>query len=93
MAARNARNRKKPEKYILTMSGKKYTVALTDISMAQMLVKLIPNGAHMRADRVGMIMAQLSMKAAIKKWGLEAEYAITKEMKQLHWHDSYKLKH
>ncbi len=47
------------------------------MSMAQMLVKLMPNGAHRRADVVGMIMAQLSMKAAIKKWGLEAEYAIT----------------
>jgi hypothetical protein len=40
-----------------------------------------------------MIMARLSMKAAIKKWSLEAEYAITKEMKQLHWRDSYKPKH
>jgi hypothetical protein len=40
-----------------------------------------------------MILAQLSMKAAIKKWGQEAEYAITQEMKQLHWHDSYKPKH
>jgi hypothetical protein len=33
------------------------------------------------------------MKAAIKKWGQEAEYAITKEMKQLHWRNSYKPKH
>ncbi len=40
-----------------------------------------------------MIMAQLSMKASIKKWGVEAEYAITKEMKQLHWRDSYKPTH
>jgi hypothetical protein len=40
-----------------------------------------------------MIMAQLSMKAAIKKWGQEDEYAITQEMKQLHWHDSYMPKH
>ena len=38
-------------------------------------------------------MAQLSMKAVIKKWGQEAEYAITKEMKQLHWRESYKPKH
>ncbi len=66
------------------MSGNKYAVALTQIaallkgskhtmSMAQMLVKLMPNGAHRRAVVVGMIIAQLSMKAAIKKWGLEAE--------------------
>jgi hypothetical protein len=104
MAAHNARNRKQHEKYIPSMSGNKYAVALTQIAallkgskhamlMAQMLVKPRPNGAHRRADVVGMIIAQLSMKTAIKKWGLEAEYAITKEMKQLHWCDSYKPKH
>jgi hypothetical protein len=63
------------------------------MSMAQMSVKLISKGAHRKADVVGMIMAQLSMKAAIKKWGQEAEYAIRKEMKQFHWRDSYKPKH
>jgi hypothetical protein len=61
--------------------------------MAQMSVKLMLPGVHRKADTVGMIMAQLSMKASIKKWGAEAEYAITKEMKQLHWRDSYKPKH
>ena len=52
--------------------------------MAQMSVKLMLPGVHRKADTVGMIMAQLSMKASIKKWGAEAEYTITKEMKQLH---------
>ncbi len=61
--------------------------------MAQMSVKLMLPGVHRKADTVGMIMAQLSMKASMKKWGVEAEYAITKEMKQLHWRDSYKPKH
>jgi len=86
------------------MKGNKYAVALTQIaaslkgskhamSMAQMLVKLMPKGEQRKADTVSMIMAQLSMKAAIKKWGQEAEYAITKEMKKLHWRDSYKPKH
>ncbi len=104
VAARNARSRKQPEQYIPGMSGNKYAVALTQIAaslkgskyamfMAQMPVKLMPNGAHGRADVVGMIMVQLSMKASIKKWGLKAEYAITREMKQLHWCDSYKPKH
>ncbi len=71
------------------MSGNKYAVALTQIvaslrgsknalSMAQMSVKLMSPGVHRKADTVGMIMAQLSMKASIKKWGAEAEYAITK---------------
>jgi hypothetical protein len=61
--------------------------------MAQMSVKLMSPGVHRKADTVGMIMAQLSMKASIKKWGAEAEYVINKEMKQLHWQDSYKPTH
>jgi len=61
--------------------------------MAQMSVKLMSKGAHRKAAVVGMIMAQLSIKAAIKKLGQEAEYTITKEMKQLHWCNSYKPKH
>ena len=56
-------------------------------------MSIMSKGEHMKADTVGMIMAQLSMKAAIKKWGQEAEYVITKEMKQLHGCDSYKPKH
>jgi hypothetical protein len=77
MAACNARKRKQPEKYIPRMSGNKYAVALTqiaaslkgskhDMQTAQISVKLMPKGVHRRADVVGMIMAHLSMKAAIK---------------------------
>ncbi len=65
------------------MKGNKYAVALTQIvaslrgsknalSMTQMSVKLMLPGVHMKADTVGMIMAQLSMKVSIKKWGAEA---------------------
>ncbi len=104
MAARNTRARKPPEKYVPTMKGNKYAVAMTQIVallkdskhamiMAQMSVKLMSPGAHRQADVVRMIMAQLSMKAAIKKWGDEAKFAISKEMKQLHWRNSYKPKH
>jgi hypothetical protein len=50
-------------------------------------------GVHRWAEIVGMIMAQLSMKTAIKKWGDEAKFSISKEMKQLHWHNSYKPRH
>jgi hypothetical protein len=80
MAARNAKVRKPPEKLVLSMKGNKYAVAMTQIgaslekskhamAMAQMSVKLMSTGEHRRADLVGMVMAQLSMKAAIKKWG------------------------
>ncbi len=84
MLAQNARNRKQIEKYYPSMKGNKYTVALTQIaaslkgskhimSMAQMSVKLTSKGAHRKADTVGMIMAQLSIKAVTNKWGQEAE--------------------
>ena len=59
------------------------------MALAQMSVKWMSPGAHRKVDIVGMIMAQLSMKAAIKKWGERARFAILKEMKQLHWRDSY----
>jgi hypothetical protein len=47
-------------------------------------------GLHRCADIVGMVMAQVSMKAALKKWGKAAEQAITIKMKQLHWCNLYK---
>ena len=96
--------RKPPEKYVPTLKGNKYAVALTQIikslkkskhgvAMAQMSVKLMSKGEHRKADIVGKVMAQLSMKAAIKKWGEKAQFAISKEMKQLHWRNSYVPKH
>ena len=50
-------------------------------------------GTHQRADVVGMVMAQVSLKAALKKWGREAEESVGKEMKQLHWQNSFKPMH
>jgi hypothetical protein len=104
MAAHYARVRKPPEKYVPSMKGNKYAVAMTQIaaslkdskhaiSMAQMSVKLVSPGVHRQANFVGMIMAQLSMKAAIKKWGDQAKFAISKEMKQLYWRNFYKPRH
>jgi hypothetical protein len=80
MAARYARVRKEPKKYVPSMKGNKYAVVLTQIkmsmygsedalSMAQRSVKLMSKNLHRCADSAGMIMAQLSMKAGIKKWG------------------------
>jgi hypothetical protein len=103
MVARNVRLTKKPKKYIPSMKGNKFAVVLTQIvaslkeskdamCMAQMSVKLMSNGVHQHADVVGMVMAQLSLKAAIKKWGDKAKYAVTTEMKQLNWRNSYKPK-
>ena len=65
------------------MQGNKYQAALaqittslgsseTSMAFAQMSVKLMNQGTHQRSDVVGMVVAQVSLKAAIKKWGKEA---------------------
>jgi hypothetical protein len=63
------------------------------LCMVQRSVKLMGKSLHRCADIVGMVMAQVSMKAALKKWGEAAEQAITIEMKQLHWHNLYRPMH
>jgi hypothetical protein len=99
MAAQNSCAKKAPEKYVSSMKGKKYAITLTQITsslqgsedplcMVQRLVKLMGKGLHRCTDIVGMVMAQVSMKAALKKWNKATEQAITIEMKQLHWHNS-----
>ncbi len=104
MAAQNSCARKAPEKYVPSMKGNKYAIALTQITsslqgsedglcMVQRLVKLMGKGLHRCTGIVGMVMAQVSMKAALKKWGKAAEQVITIEMKQLHWHNLYKPMH
>ncbi len=86
------------------MKGNKYSIALIQIilllqgnkdtlCMAQKLVKLMGKGLHRCTDIVGMVMAQVSMKAALKKWGKAAEQAITIKMKQLHRRNLYKPMH
>jgi hypothetical protein len=98
MAAQNSQVRKAPEKYAPSMKGNKYAIVLTQITlllqgskvalcMVQRSVKLMGKGLHSCADIVGMVMAQVSMKAALKKWGKAAKQAITIKMKQLHWHN------
>jgi hypothetical protein len=104
MAAHNTRNRKQPEKYVPSMQGNKYQVALAQITtslgssetlmaFAMMYIKLMNKGTCQCADVVGMVMAQVLLKAALKKWGREAEESFRKEMKQLHWQISFKPMH
>ncbi len=73
VAERNNRLRNQPEKYVSSMKGNKYAVALTQIvaslkksknamSMAQMSVKLMNKGVHQNAYVVDMVMTQLSLR-------------------------------
>jgi hypothetical protein len=104
MAAQNTRNRKQPEKYVPSMQGNKYQAALaqittslgsskTSMAFAMMSIKLMNKVTHQRADVVGMVMAQVLLKAVLKKWGREADESVGKEMKQLHWKNSFKPMH
>jgi hypothetical protein len=104
MAAQNSRARKAPEKYVPSMKGNKYAITLTQIilllqgskdalCMAQRSVKLMGKGLHRCANIVGMVMAQVSMKAALKKWGKATEQVKPIKMKQLHWCNTYKPMH
>ena len=67
------------------MQGKKYSFA-----QAHLL-----DGDPVKCDPsvVAMIMMQLSLKSAMKEWGDEALFAAKKEMKQLHWRNSFKPIH
>ncbi len=78
MAVHNNRNRKQPEKYIPSMQGNKYQVTLaqittslgsskTSMAFAMMSIELMNKGTHQHADVVGMVMAQVSLKVALKK--------------------------
>jgi hypothetical protein len=55
------------------------------MALAKMPIKLMSKVIHQRADIVGMVIAQVSLKAALKKWGKEAEESVGKDMKQLNW--------
>jgi hypothetical protein len=83
MVACNACNRKQPQKYVPSMQGNKYQVVLAQITislgtsdgptaLAKMSVKLMNKGTHQCAGIVGMVMAQVLLKAALKKWGKKA---------------------
>ncbi len=77
MAACNTCNRKQPQKYVPSMQGNKYQVALAQITtslgtsdasmaLAKMSVKLMSKGIHQCADIIGMVMAQVSLKSHLR---------------------------
>jgi hypothetical protein len=44
-------------------------------------------------DVMAHIMTQLSLKSGLKQWGDKAYATVTSEMKQLHFHNTFKPKH
>jgi len=82
-------------KYQVVLAQINTSLGTSDASMAlaKMSIKLMSKGIHQRADIVRMVMAQVLLKAALKKWGKEAEESVGKEMKQLHGQNSFKPMH
>ena len=63
------------------MQGTKYQYAAT---------QLAANEQEIDPRMVGIIMTQLTLKAAIKMWSNDAKIAAESEMKQLHWRNSFR---
>jgi len=95
---RSTRVRTKPSAYNPSMTGTKYSYAVTQLESKGVL---FPD-AHMFVqedfyqadpDVVAYVMTQLSLKAGLKAWGDKAHAAAESEMKQLHFRNTFKPMH
>jgi Reverse transcriptase (RNA-dependent DNA polymerase) len=78
---RSTRTQNQPTAYAPSFEGKSYSA-----------VTLVHPDAHMNPDYTLVahhIMTQLSMKAGMKRWKNKAEGAVTKELQQLHFRDTF----
>ena len=71
------------------MTGQKYSFATTQLG------KSFLNDGTYQCDPVVAFafMQQMSLKAALKQWGSDAEIAGIKESNQLHWRNTFVPKH
>ena len=101
---RPVRERKAPSNYNPSFKGSKYGYAMTQIlemdgntveeSVAFMQAELSEAGEHHRPDVIGIIMAQLSLKAAEREFGvIRTDKACRAEVKQLHMRNTFVPKH
>ena len=83
LVRRSTRTRKPPTNYQPSFEGKSYGTSA---------VQLTHPDSHANPQYVLVehyIMTQLSMKAGIKRWKTNAEGAVTKELQQLHFRDTF----
>jgi hypothetical protein len=100
---RETRERKPPNPFIPSWTGKKYGYAMAQIvqmdgsveeSISFMQRELCEAGEHHRPEVIGMIMVQLSMKAAEKEFGVErTKKACRIEVEQIHMRNIFVPKH
>jgi hypothetical protein len=87
-----------PKLYELTMTGLKYSYAVTQLETHGVLhpdshMFIQEDFYQSDPDVMAHIMTQLSLKSGLKQWGDKAYAAVTSEMKQLHFHNTFKPKH
>ena len=89
---RSNRNRNKPERLIPTIGGKTYhSTTATNVHLPNEQAVLHPD-YHMDQQYALVccyVMTQLSMKAGLKRWKQKAENAVTSELEQLHFRDTF----
>jgi hypothetical protein len=79
---RPTRVRKQVQSYVPSMKGKSYQYAATQLASKKQHPQIVE-----------MILTQLTLKAAITKWGKKATTAAESEMRQLHWRNTFKPVH
>jgi hypothetical protein len=95
---RSARTRNKPTTYTPTMSGSKYSYAITQLQNEEVLNPDAPmflqnDFYQAEPDVVAVAMTQLSLKAGLREWGDKAFEAVESEMKQLHFRNTFEPMH
>jgi hypothetical protein len=92
---RSTRVRLQPKNYEPTMTGSKYSYAVTQLETHG----VVHPDSHMFVqedfyqsdpDVVAHVMTQLSLKSGLKQWGNQAYAVVTSEMKQLHLRNTFK---
>ena len=95
---RSSRVRTQTEKYTPSMSGSKYSYAVTQLEIQG----LMNPDAHMfvqeefyqaEPEVVALVMTQLSLKSGLRAWGDKAYTAVQSEMKKLHFRNIFKPTH
>jgi hypothetical protein len=97
-ARRSTRIKTQTTAYAPSMSGSKYSYAVTQLESHGILNP----DAHMfvqedfyqaEPDVVAAVMTQLSLKSGLKEWGDKAYTAVQSEMRQLHFRNTFKPMH
>jgi hypothetical protein len=87
---RSTRERKQVQSYKPSMTGRKYAFAAMALATTQLGQSYLYDDSYQHdADVAYAFLQQLSIKAALKQWGSDAEDAGLKEVSQLHWRDTF----